>query len=174
MTPVQSVTRETIKFRRIPMSLADNLTRALASRRQRDFLYSLPDFSTESGLIDFLSYDYLLFSQSSDLRKRFIERLQESKRVLGPADPQLLASLEARLAKFFLAPAALLFNSGTHANMVFFSCVPKGGDVIVFDEYMHPSAHDGLRLSPSSAHITRVQFKHNSVPALRRILKRLW
>ena len=82
------------------------------------------------------------------------------------------AALEARLADFFHGDTALLFNSGFDANVGFFSCVPQPGDIIVYDEYIHASVHDGIR-SSRTAKDARFSFTHNSMLELRRLLFRL-
>jgi 8-amino-7-oxononanoate synthase len=80
-------------------------------------------------------------------------------------------ALEAHLADFFCGDTALLFNSGFDANVGFFSCVPQSGDVIVYDEYIHASVHDGIR--SSRAKDAQFSFGHNSMSELRRLLFRL-
>lgn len=79
-------------------------------------------------------------------------------------------TLERDIAKFHKAEAGLLWNSGFDANAGFFSCVPQPGDVIVFDELVHASVHDGMRLSRAAQ---TVPFVHNSVADLRRVLQKV-
>ncbi|KAJ7286516.1 pyridoxal phosphate-dependent transferase [Mycena rebaudengoi] len=84
---------------------------------------------------------------------------------------QAHSDLEGRLSAFFDSPAAILFNSGFDANVGFFSCIPQLGDVVVYDEYIHASVHDGIRSSRASdAHHA---FSHNSVLALRGLILKL-
>ena len=64
---------------------------------------------------------------------------------------------------------ALLFNSGFDANVGFFACVPQPGDFIVYDEYIHASVHDGMKMSRARA----IPFKHNSVRDLEKKLSAL-
>lgn len=158
-------------------SLETALHAALASRDERWIRRRLPDPNT-ALLTDFTSNDYLSLSNSSVLRSHFLAKLSEAPDVLGSGGSRLLvngkahAALEARLADFFRADTALLFNSGFDANVGFFSCVPQPGDVIVYDEYIHASVHDGLR-SSRIAKDARFSFAHNSMPELRRLLFRL-
>lgn len=158
------------------MSLKDKLSAALASREKRLIRRRLPDPMADDHLVDFFTNDYLSLSQSKDLRERFLRKLNDSPYVLGSGGSRLLvnghahASLEARLAAFFRAPAALLFNSGFDANVGFFSSVPQPGDVLVYDEHIHASVHDGMRASRVDA---RVSFQHNSVDSLRNTLEEL-
>lgn len=67
--------------------------------------------------------------------------------------------LERQIADFHGAEAGLLFNSGFEANTGLFACVPQRGDVIVYDELIHASVHDGMRLSRAQ----RIPFAHNRV-----------
>lgn len=158
------------------MTLTDKLSAALASREKRLIRRRLPDPSADDHLVDFFTNDYLSLATNPTLRTRFLRKLEESPHVLGSGGSRLLvnghahASLEARLATFFRAPTALLFNSGFDANVGFFSSVPQQGDIILYDEHIHASVHDGMRASRVEA---RVAFKHNSVRALRSALTEL-
>lgn len=69
-------------------------------------------------------------------------------------------SLERYISQFHNAEAGLLFNSGYDANVSFFSCVPQPGDIIVYDELVHASVHDGMRMSRAEK---KIAFKHNCV-----------
>lgn len=167
-------------------ALTKKLTAALASRSSRQILRKIPDpraIEQSRSLIDFTSNDYLSFTTSTCLRNHFTSKLSYSPQVLGSGGSRLLvhtpahAALEARLAHFFGVQAALLFNSGFDANSGFFACVPQDGDVLVYDEYIHASVHDGMRSSRLSPSKTETQslfpFAHNSIPELRSILSHL-
>lgn len=159
-------------------SLTTKINAALASREKRWIKRRLPEpSSSQTPLIDFTSNDYLSLSTHPALRRLFLSQLAKAPDILGSGGSRLLvngeahSSLEARLAHFFHSPAALLFNSGFDANVGFFSCIPQLGDVVVYDEYIHASVHDGIRASRSrDAHYA---FSHNSVPTFRTLLKRL-
>lgn len=158
------------------MPLNETLHAALASREKRLIRRRLPDPSADDHLVDFYTNDYLSLSCSSNLRARFLKKLNESPYILGSGGSRLLvnghihASFEARLARFFGAPNALLFNSGFDANVGFYSCIPQPGDAIIYDEHIHASVHDGMRASRTDV---RMSFNHNSVDALRRTLQQL-
>ncbi|CCL98773.1 uncharacterized protein FIBRA_00778 [Fibroporia radiculosa] len=159
-------------------SLDAKLKGALRSREQRLIRRRLPDPIADTGLVDFSSNDYLSLSRSPILRSRFLRKLQGASDVLGSGGSRLLVNgpahvaLEARLTRFFSAPAALLFNSGFDANVGFFSCIPQTGDAIVFDEHIHASVHDGMRASHVAPTFRR-SFTHNSIAALRDTLLEL-
>ena len=166
-------------------SLSDKLTLALASRDSRQIRRRLPppttpsdDLTSTQNLIDFNSNDFLSLSRSQALRDLFLSKLQAAPDILGSGGSRLLvngkahAALESRLALFFRSPAALLFNSGFDANVSFFSCIPRSGDVIIYDEYIHASVHDGMRAS-HTASTSRFDFSHNSLPSFRKVLSAL-
>ncbi|PWY80891.1 PLP-dependent transferase [Aspergillus sclerotioniger CBS 115572] len=72
-------------------------------------------------------------------------------------------SLESFIANFHNAPTGLLFNSGYDANVGVLSCIPQPGDLILYDEYVHASSREGMRLSRAGK---RVAFEHSSVVGL--------
>ena len=55
--------------------------------------------------------------------------------------------LEQEAAQFFGAETALFFGGGFIANTALLSTLPARGDLIVYDELIHASAHEGMRLS---------------------------
>ena len=170
-----------------PSSLENQLKAALESREARHIRRSLPP-SADTSLVDFSSNDYLSLSKSSELRARFLEKLASAEQILGSGGSRLLINgsahvgLEDRLRIFFnpsdgvrtsrppsaptLTLDALLFNSGFDANVGFFACVPQHGDFTVYDEYIHASVHDGMRMSRAKS----IPFKHNSSRDLERVL----
>jgi 8-amino-7-oxononanoate synthase len=160
-------------------ALVAKLTAALASRDERRTRRYLADTCTavSSPLIDFASYDYLSFSKSQRLRELFLLRLRDAPDVLGSGGSRLQVNgkahtvLEERLRTFFGSEAVLVFNSGYDANFGFFSCVPQLGDVVVHDEYIHASVHDGMRAS--HARHALFPFSHNCLHSLRQVLEKL-
>ena len=54
-------------------------------------------------------------------------------------------ALEAEAAAFFGSEAALYFATGFAANFAIFSTLPQRGDLVVHDELIHASVHDGMR-----------------------------
>ena len=82
----------------------------------------------------------------------------------------LAEDLERRIADFHRGPAALLVNSGFDANVSIFSCIPQPGDIVVYDQLIHASVHDGIK---SSRVDKAIAFAHNSVEDLQRILTHL-
>ena len=128
-------------------------------------------------MIDFNSHDYLSLSSSQRLRNLFLQKLKDAPDILGSGGSRLLvngkahAVVEERLRRFFGWEAALLFNSGYDANIGFFSCLPQSGDVIVHDEYIHASVHDGMKAS--RARHALYPFSHNRLQSLQQVLEKL-
>jgi 8-amino-7-oxononanoate synthase len=122
--------------------------------------------------IDFSSNDFLSLSSSPLLKKAYLDELATSANFrLGSGGSRLLdgnstyaEGLEGEIAAFHRAPSGLLFNSGFDANSGFFSCVPQPGDIILHDQAIHASVHEGMRLSRAGA---CVSFAHNSVSDLK-------
>ena len=75
--------------------------------------------------------------------------------------------LEARLAKFKGTQAALLFNSGYHANTGIVPTLVGPGDFVYSDALNHASLIDGCRLSKASIRV----YKHADVNSLEALLK---
>ena len=143
------------------ISAAQRLAEALEQRRQTNSFRQLSP--PDPSFADFCSNDYLGLARSSALRQRVLlewEKLaQENKsQWLGAGGSRLLAGdskyaeqLEQELAAFYQCEAGLLFNSGYAANTGLFSALPKKGDTVLYDELIHASVRDGLRMSAAKS-----------------------
>lgn len=152
------------------MSLEDRLFKELNERREQSNLRNL---STTSGLIDFVSNDYLGLSRSEILRNRISKELEKVE-VNGSTGSRLLSGnselcmqVEAQLAKILQVESALLFDSGYMANLAVLSTIPKRGDTIIYDELSHACIKDGARLSLAQ----RFSFRHNDLNDLEKKVK---
>jgi glycine C-acetyltransferase len=76
-------------------------------------------------------------------------------------------TFEERVATWLGTPSALLFNSGTQANLGTISALVGKDDAVFSDQLNHASLIDGVRLSRGERHV----FPHNDVSALRRMLE---
>ena len=101
---------------------------------------------------DFASNDYLGLARSDRLRRAVADAVAEGlaigsggSRLLRGNDPEHLL-LEQEAAAFFGAETGLFFANGYMANVALLSTLPQKGDLVVFDEHIHASAHDGMRL----------------------------
>lgn len=78
----------------------------------------------------------------------------------------LHTEFEEQVSTWLGTPSALLFNSGTQANLGTLSALVGREDAVFSDQLNHASLIDGVRLSRGERHI----FPHNDVSALRRQL----
>ena len=81
---------------------------------------------------------------------------------------ELHEMLEQRLARFKGAEAALVFNSGYHANIGIISALVGRGDVIFSDKLNHASITDGCILSRARL----IRYPHKDINALEILLKK--
>lgn len=125
-----------------------------------------------SDLFDFSSNDYLGFSRNGEIFQRASQILAENNivrngstgsRLLSGNHP-LYSELEEKLAEFHQAQAALVFNSGYDANIGFFGAVPQRGDIVLYDEYIHASIRDGIKMGNAKSY----KFKHNDLQDLKK------
>ena len=117
--------------------------------------------------LDFASNDYLglasspiLAAAAADALARGIPIGSGGSRLLRGNHPEH-ETLEAEAAALFGCEAALFFSTGYAANSALFSTLPQRGDVIIYDELIHASVHEGLRLSRADSRAAA----HNDVPA---------
>ncbi len=144
----------------------------LEERKKQNTYRSL---SLKKPPIDFSSNDYLGLSRSSWIKQKVKEEYEglqfasagaTGSRLLN-GNSKEMAALETQLADFFDAESALIFNSGFDANLGLISTVAREGDLILYDELIHASLHQGIRLSKANSKM----FKHNDVKHLEGLLK---
>lgn len=145
----------------------DYIQQKLKNREDENALRSL---KTNVGLIDFCSNDYLGFSSEKE-----IHILDKELATYGATGSRLISGnhkiteeVEEFLATFYNAESALIFNSGYNANIGLFSSIPQRNDVIIYDELIHASIRDGIKLSNA----TSFSFKHNNLEQLEIKLKK--
>lgn len=154
----------------------DDVFQATLHRRQQ--LNRLRKLTVAApSTVDFSSNGYLSLSNHPEIQRNFTRLIQSPPSgvsPLGSGGSRLLdgnsafaETLETDIASFHGALAGLLFNSGFEANTGLFSCMAGPDDVVVYDEYIHASVHDGLKLSRASMRA----FRHNDVGSLQRVLE---
>ena len=145
----------------------------LANREKQNAFRQLPAFY---NLIDFSSNDYLGYSRNKRIFKQSSELLEERNIMVNGATGSRLLSgnhelyyeLEKKLCDFHEVESALVFNSGYDANIGFFSTVPRRGDVVFYDEFIHASIRDGIKLGNAKNY----KFKHNDLEDLKTVIER--
>jgi 8-amino-7-oxononanoate synthase len=76
-------------------------------------------------------------------------------------------SLEAEAARFFGAEAAIFFATGYIANFAVLTTLPQRGDLLVLDQLVHASIHEGARAG-------RAEFRfsaHNDANAVEEVIR---
>lgn len=154
------------------------LLEALATAGQ---LRRLPDIRHEGRRIlkgeevwlNLSSNDYLGLASRSDLREAFRQQYGAEDLPFSSSSSRLLTGnfqaytqLESLLAGRFEREAALVFNSGYHANTGILPALADKQTLILADKWVHASLIDGIRLS--GAPFSR--YKHNDYEQLERLL----
>ena len=116
---------------------------------------------------DFTSNDYLGMAESDELRRAAATAIARGVPV-GSGGSRLLRgnhpeheALEQEAAAYFGAETALYFGGGYVANLAIFSTLPQRGDLVVHDELIHASVHEGLRRGRAET----LSIPHNNIDA---------
>lgn len=134
----------------------------LQDRKEKGSLRSLLSF--DDHMIDFWSNDYLGLGKKE---QQLLLRSGSGSRLIS-GNSAAIEAVEHQLAQHFQSEAALMFNSGYDANLGFFGSVPQRGDTVLYDELIHASVRDGMRLSFA----THFAFKHNDLVHLEERLQK--
>lgn len=150
------------------VELPEKLQKKLLEREKNNAIRKLP---SKSNLIDFSSNDYLGLAKNQEVFHNALELLTAHNLMHNGATGSRLLSgnhmlytqLEKSLGTYHEVDAALVFNSGYDANIGFFSAVPQRGDIVIYDEFIHASIRDGIRLGNAKSY----KFKHNDLEDLK-------
>lgn len=123
---------------------------------------------------DFASNDYLGLAASGRLADA-VRRALDAGTPVGAGGSRLLRGnaeeherLEAFAADFFHAERTLYFGGGYVAKFATLTTLPQKGDLLVMDELVHASAHEGARAGRALA----VTARHNDVEAFAEEIRR--
>jgi 8-amino-7-oxononanoate synthase len=147
--------------------LPEKLYKRLTEREERNTLRTLPK---DIHGIDFSSNDYLGIANNHIVFEKAISILSEKAIVNnGATGSRLLTGngilfneVEKLLREVHKTDSALIFNSGYDANIGLFSSVPQRDDIILYDEFIHASIRDGIKMSNARNY----KFKHNDLKDL--------
>ena len=160
----------------------DQMSEVLETLRDKHNLRVLPTFqhqgkyACEEGrsMLNLSSNDYLGLSTQNYLREEFMQHLRPEDMQWSASSSRLLTgnfeahrNLEAQLARLFHKEAALVFNSGFHANSGIVAALADKGTLILADKLVHASLIDGIRLSGS----TCIRYRHNQYEQLENLLE---
>ncbi len=144
-------------------SHTEQLQKKLEELRLQDKFRQLPG---DRAGIDFWSNDYLGFAKSLE------QELSSGYAMLGggatgsrliSGDRAAYQAIEARIATYHQAEAALVFTNGYMANVGLLAAVPQRGDTVLYDQLIHASLRDGIRLGLAQA----FSFRHNDLEHLK-------
>lgn len=137
-----------------------------------------------NGMADFTTNDYLGIAQRQDFTEEFMSTAftnfresftnhltpftsSASRLLCGHPSEHIL--LERRLSELYGGRAALLFNSGYHANTGLIAALGSlHSTMIVADKLVHASIIDGMKLAGAPSR----RFAHNNFEHLARILEK--
>ncbi len=141
---------------------------ALSQTSQRRHLY-------QSHGLSFSSNDYLGLATGTEISNA-AQKAIDANIPIGSGGSRLLSgnheqheALETEAAAFFKAQSSLYFANGYAANMAVLSTLPQKGDMIFYDDLIHASSHDGMRLARCEAQ----SFAHNDTQDLHAKIK-IW
>jgi 8-amino-7-oxononanoate synthase len=131
-------------------------------------------------LVDFSSNDYLGLSRSQKLHDTIAAEYElvlnsgefrwngsGGSRLLN-GDSAIAHLTEKFLADFFRSESALIFNSGYTANVALMSALPSRTSTVLYDEKIHASIRDGIRMNGCRAW----SFRHNDLNHLEELLSK--
>ena len=162
-------------------SFADELNRRLAVPREQNLFRELRRVDSAQGprieicgkdFLNFSSNDYLGLASHPALKEAAIQAVEKfgagagaSRLICGSLAP--FHELEAVLAAFKKAEAALTFSTGYAAAVGTITALVGKGDIIILDKLVHASIVDAAKLSGAKLRI----FDHNDLNDLEDKLK---
>ncbi len=163
------------------MIIYEQMQQELLRLKETGNLRSLPHIThcgsevivKEQRMVNLSSNDYLGLAGREELREEFLKTLTTDTFQPTSSSSRLLTGnytvyekLEQQMADCFGTEAALIFNSGYHANMGILPAVCTPQTLILADKLVHASLIDGIRLSTAKC----IRYKHNDYKQLNRLL----
>ncbi len=140
------------------MSLLERIKSELDALHNKDQFRVLREVKYRDDFVNLSSNDYLGLGAMPELREEFYKKLIDypaddtyalsasSSRLLTGNHPGYL-ELEQTLSVMYNNRAALVFNSGYHANIGIIPALSTKKDLILCDKLNHASIIDGIRLA---------------------------
>lgn len=163
------------------MNIINQMQQELQQLKERSNLRTLPALMHEGRdvivngqrMLNLSSNDYLGLAADLNLREEFLQSLTPECFLPTSSSSRLLTGnftvyeeLEDTLARLFGTEAALVFNSGYHANTGILPAVCDAQTLILADKLVHASLIDGIRLSAAKC----IRYRHNDMKQLERLL----
>lgn len=126
-------------------------------------------------MLNLSSNDYLGLAAEPELVSEFWDTCPPCSRLFSSSSSRLLTGnfeateeLEETLKNAFHRPAALIFNSGYHANTGILPALADKDCLVVADKLVHASIIDGMKLSSAPF----LRFRHQDLEQLERIVEK--
>ena len=160
------------------MELSDRIPQTLARLQETGCCRALRETVPERDGINLSGNDYLGITADAALREEFFRQYAgnfgsrelalsgTSSRLLTGNSPAY-TRLEKKLSSLYDGRAALVFNSGYHANIGILPALSGKGDLILADKLDHASIIDGLRLCGADF----LRFRHLDCDHLEELLE---
>lgn len=163
------------------MNIINQMQQELQTLKERSNLRTLPALIHDGRevivhgqrMLNLSSNDYLGLAADGELREEFLQGLTAESFFPSSSSSRLLTGnftvyeeLEETLARLFGTEAALVFNSGYHANTGILPAVSDAQTLILADKLVHASLIDGIRLSAARC----IRYRHNDMKQLERLL----
>ncbi len=148
------------------MQFQERIQQELDGLRQLDRYRVLPDITARHGthiavagqpLLNLSSNDYLGLGDDRELLAGYTEELREREYAMTSSSSRLLTGnhplydqLERAIAVLYGREAALVFNSGYHANIGIIPALCSRHDLVLSDRKNHASIIDGMKIAEAS------------------------
>lgn len=163
-------------------AIVGQMRQELEDLKEQSNLRRLPQMEHEGSevvvngkrMLNLSSNDYLGLAADRELREEFLKTLTPDTFLPTSSSSRLLTGnfsvyeeLETELVALFGTEAALVFNSGYHANTGILPAVSDAQTLILADKLVHASIIDGIRLSAARC----IRYRHNDLSQAERLLK---
>lgn len=126
-------------------------------------------------MLNLSSNDYMGIADRMDFREEFLSDLTAKNFRATSSSSRLLTGnfpsydrLEKRLCELYHRDAALIFNSGYHANIGILPAITDSHTLILADKLVHASIVDGINLSKAKC----IRYRHNRYDQLTDLLEK--
>ncbi len=145
------------------MQFYERLSHELDELKSLDRYRSLPDITARNGkdievdgkvLLNLSSNDYLGLGDDRQMLAEYVDQLRMTPHAMTSSSSRLLTGnhpfydqLEKALTSLYGREAAMVFNSGYHANIGILPALSNRHDLVLSDKLNHASIIDGMKIA---------------------------
>ena len=145
------------------MQFYERLSHELDELKSLDRYRSLPDITARNGkdievdgkvLLNLSSNDYLGLGDDRQMLDEYVDQLRMTPHAMTSSSSRLLTGnhpfydqLEKALTSLYGREAAMVFNSGYHANIGILPALSNRHDLVLSDKLNHASIIDGMKIA---------------------------